>query len=86
MAMPDAPSDIRNSLLLMDWARKLQAVPRLGSPPLEKFAELLEILGDGAKSLVTELKAELKTAETELRKLREANWKTMNLQNKEPKN
>lgn len=83
--VPNAPSSITHSFLLMDWARKQQAVPNFGSPPLEKLAELLEILGNGAQDSIKELQKRLLAAEKELKRIRDANWRTMKLVDKEPK-
>lgn len=83
--IPDAPSSIRNALLLMDWSRKLSAVPRLGSPPLSRFADLLDILGKGGAGLVKEGKKELNAANKDLKRVREASWKNLVLSKETPK-
>ncbi len=79
----DAPATIKTALQLMDWARKQNIVPRIGSSVQSRLGELLTVLGAGGKAEVDALKQQLAEAQKELKRVVEANWKNLDL-NKEP--
>jgi hypothetical protein len=74
----NAPSEIVRALVLMDWACKQSILPRTGSSPYEKLAELLKILSEHAKSLLTEAVNATKEAEKDLERIRKMNWQNIN--------
>jgi hypothetical protein len=76
----DAPSDIVSGLVLMDWARKKIAVPRVGSKPQEIYFSLVENLVDGCSQTIDSLKHDYTEAKKELRTIQEMNWKTMRVE------
>ncbi len=81
----DAPSDIVRALVLMDWARKQSIVPRMGTSPYEKLAELLEILSRHSKPLLNESITATKEAEKDLERIRKMNWKNIKIEDEKPK-
>ena len=71
--VPDAPDSIGFAMALMDWAYKLQAVPRIGSKPYGKLSELLTAMASEGKPLLVQAKKELANSEKELKRIRELN-------------
>jgi hypothetical protein len=84
-SLDDAPGDINRALVLMDWARKKNVLPRIGSPPYEKFAELIEILAAHATPLLQEAGQATKEAEADLERIRKINWKNVRIEEEKPK-
>lgn len=84
-SLDDAPSDISRALVLMDWARKKSIVPRIGSPPYEKLAELIKILSTYATPLLAEAIEATKEAEKDLERIRKMNWKNVKIEDEKPK-
>lgn len=83
--VPDAPSHITKALTLMDWARKSNLVPRVGSGAHNRLSDLLTILGSGAASALTKSIAALTEAEKELARIRETSWDNLDVLEEKPK-
>lgn len=83
--IPNPPSTIGTALELMDWARKQNILPRLGSSPYERLAELLEILGEGAQVMLADAMTDYKAAEDELKRIREKTWTEIKVDAEKPK-
>ncbi len=80
-----APTDIKYAIALMDWARKLGAIPKLGTKAQGRLGELLQILGDGAVVGLEKVKTELATAETEYKRINEKQWDQLKPENEKAK-
>ena len=81
----DASTDITHAVVLMDWARKLGAIPKIGTKAQQRLGELLQILGDGADDDLEKVKTELATAETEYKRINEKQWDQLKPENEKAK-
>lgn len=80
-----APTRITQALALMDWARRANLVPRLGSGAQNRLCDLLAILGSAASSELKERQKALKDAEQELARVRETSWDNLDVLEEKPK-
>jgi uncharacterized protein (DUF1810 family) len=81
----NAPTTINHAIVLMDWARKLGAIPKLGSKAQEKLGKLLQILGDGAEDGLEKAKTDLADAEKEFKRIDEKQWEQLKPENEKAK-
>ncbi len=81
----DASTDITRAIVLMDWARKLGAIPKIGTKAQQRLGELLQILGDGADDGLEKVRTDLATAETEFKRINEKQWDQLKLENEKAK-